>query len=179
MFGRVRSSPSSSLDSPEMLPSSKILKLDSLSIYEATLMRLKVGSQLKLASPTEQAEEIPNSVPTESLRSSRLLATSPDDRDTMIIDTYYSSASIGLNSGGCQSTSDLKQSRSRNGSITYLFSKYKSSQNALSSSYEQAAAMTDDDSAATSSLSSSNHQLRGGTQGQTEQGTFTSSVCQL
>ncbi|CAK8562919.1 unnamed protein product [Lathyrus sativus] len=44
MFGRIRASPSS-LDSLEGSPPSKILKDDSFSIYEATLMKLKLGAK--------------------------------------------------------------------------------------------------------------------------------------
>ncbi|CAL5198147.1 unnamed protein product [Lathyrus oleraceus] len=44
MFGRIRASPSS-LDSLEGFPPSKILKDDSFSIYEATLMKLKLGAK--------------------------------------------------------------------------------------------------------------------------------------
>ncbi|KAK7265588.1 hypothetical protein RJT34_33210 [Clitoria ternatea] len=43
MFGRIRVSPSS-LDTLEGSPN-KIIKHDSLSIYEATLMKLKLGAQ--------------------------------------------------------------------------------------------------------------------------------------
>ncbi|EYU23155.1 hypothetical protein MIMGU_mgv1a020033mg, partial [Erythranthe guttata] len=45
MFGRVRASPISSLELLEMeRPPSKIIKHDSLSIYESTLLKLKQGS---------------------------------------------------------------------------------------------------------------------------------------
>ncbi|CAI8583802.1 unnamed protein product [Vicia faba] len=54
MFGRIRASPSS-LDILEGSPPSKILKDDSFSIYEATLMKLKLGA--KREKPSIQTKE--------------------------------------------------------------------------------------------------------------------------
>ncbi|WJX94462.1 hypothetical protein P8452_75877 [Trifolium repens] len=57
MFGRIRASPSS-LDSLECFPPSKILKDDSFSIYEATLMKLKLGAKRDKLSMQLEEEEI-------------------------------------------------------------------------------------------------------------------------
>ncbi|KAJ6339641.1 hypothetical protein OIU77_007561 [Salix suchowensis] len=110
MFGRVRVS-SSSLDSLER-PSSKILKDDSLSIYEATLMKLKLGSHRDQSSPFEETVDMENS-----------------DR---------SSATDQLSFSSMQSTGDSKDQRSRNVSVLFLFSKYTNSRQALTPSGELA-----------------------------------------
>ncbi|GAU43612.1 hypothetical protein TSUD_185050 [Trifolium subterraneum] len=57
MFGKIRASPSS-LDSLECSPPSKILKDDSFSIYEATLMKLKLGAKRDKSSVQMEEEEI-------------------------------------------------------------------------------------------------------------------------
>ncbi|XP_045790720.1 uncharacterized protein LOC123885481 [Trifolium pratense] len=59
MFGRIRASPSS-LDSLEFSPPSKILKDDSFSIYEATLMKLKLGAKRDKSLMQLEEEEITN-----------------------------------------------------------------------------------------------------------------------
>ncbi|EEF51849.1 hypothetical protein RCOM_1507320 [Ricinus communis] len=115
MFGRVRAA-SSSLDSLER-PPSKIFKDDPLSIYETTLIKLKLGSQRDLNSPSpseEAGEEMESDCSTITVstscveqpifststiisETSQLLVTSLDG-DAMAIDTDSSSASA------CQST---------------------------------------------------------------------------
>ncbi|KAJ0106274.1 hypothetical protein Patl1_18235 [Pistacia atlantica] len=53
MFGRVRAA-SSTLDCLELeKPPSKLIRDDSFSIYEVTLMKLKLGSQCDLGSPPD------------------------------------------------------------------------------------------------------------------------------
>ncbi|XP_022137500.1 uncharacterized protein LOC111008931 [Momordica charantia] len=142
MFGRIRSS--SSLDSLER-PPSKILKDDCLSIYEATLVKLKLGSQRESSPPTkedalEDGETDTNSSslsaeamktecynnPASFPKGSHELADSPKE-DLMTIDSDYSTASTTSTpeaSEDCQSTEYSPQRRIRS-SILYLFSKFK------------------------------------------------------
>ncbi|XP_022776109.1 uncharacterized protein LOC111317871 [Durio zibethinus] len=122
MFGRVRASPSL-LDSLET-PPSKIIKGDSLSIYEATLMKLKLGSYLQDISSDEEA---------------------------MVVDTDCSSASVSNGSSDCQSTGNSQQ-RSEGVSILYLFSKFKAYQRTPTASHE--AMMIENDGSASFSSSS-------------------------
>ncbi|XP_058763412.1 uncharacterized protein LOC131636831 [Vicia villosa] len=62
MFGRIRASPSS-LDSLEGSPPSKILKDDSFSIYEATLMKLKLGAKRDKPPMKTEEKEFTNDFP--------------------------------------------------------------------------------------------------------------------
>ncbi|PIA25182.1 hypothetical protein AQUCO_12300016v1 [Aquilegia coerulea] len=58
MLGRVRASPSS-LESLELeRPSSKLIKGDALSIYEATLEKLRLGSRRALRSSSVETMQI-------------------------------------------------------------------------------------------------------------------------
>ncbi|KAJ6374439.1 hypothetical protein OIU78_030040 [Salix suchowensis] len=148
MFGRVRVS-SSSLDSLER-PSSKILKEDSLSIYEATLMKLKLGSHRDQSSPFEETVDMEsesssttsassfmesNNSSTTALKSLQHVITSPDE-EVMTLDSDRSSASDQLSFSSMQSTGDSKDQRSRNVSVLFLFSKYTNSRQALTPSGE-------------------------------------------
>ncbi|KAH8486768.1 hypothetical protein H0E87_025685 [Populus deltoides] len=146
MFGRVRASSSS----PDYLerPSSKILKDDTLSIYEATLMKLKLGSQRDQSSPFEETVEMEsessttsassfvesNNTSTTALKSLQHVITSPDE-EVMTIDSD-SSSNDQLSFSAMQSTGDSKDQRSRNVSVLYLFSKYNYSRQALTPSGE-------------------------------------------
>ncbi|KAL4283051.1 hypothetical protein GQ457_16G031570 [Hibiscus cannabinus] len=109
MFGRVRASPSS-LDSFET-PPSKIIKDDSLSVYEATLMKLKLGSQRRPIQPPT-VDSCSGSIPV-------ACQEMHSDGESTVMDTDGSSASEG----------DLNlnlnpQQRRMGTSILYLFSKY-------------------------------------------------------
>ncbi|KAE8667936.1 Nucleoside diphosphate kinase 2, IA IA,NDPK IA,ATNDPK2 [Hibiscus syriacus] len=115
MFGRVRASPSPSLDSFET-PPSKIIKDDSLSIYETTLMKLKLGSKCHPISPVDLTDSYSRTI-TEACQEMH------SDGESMVIDTDCSS--------DCQSTGDSKlnsQQRSSSTSILHLFSKFNSRQ---------------------------------------------------
>ncbi|KAF2314159.1 hypothetical protein GH714_023799 [Hevea brasiliensis] len=139
MFGRLRPS-TSSLDSLER-PPSKIFKDDPLSIYEATLIKLKLGSQRDLSSSFKETMEMESDCSAATASSSmelvnldpmlctstnvsethQRLVTSPDE-EAMAIDTISSCASNLSSRRACQSTGDSKQLQSRNISLLYLFS---------------------------------------------------------
>ncbi|XP_034673573.1 uncharacterized protein LOC117904875 [Vitis riparia] len=166
MLGRVRplsSSSSSSLDSLER-PSPKIIKHDSLSIYEATIMKLKLASQRDISSIQEEAMTIETDATSASVSASSQNELSLPSMEAIEMETskqtncsasvsksyqHYPSSSYeeamtidatGLSPGcsDCQSMiNSVKQQRNRNLSIADLFSKYKSSQHAQSSAYEE------------------------------------------
>ncbi|KAE8717440.1 hypothetical protein F3Y22_tig00110045pilonHSYRG00065 [Hibiscus syriacus] len=113
MFGRVRASPS--LDSSAS-PPSKIIKHDSLSIYETTLMKLKLGCQFHPISPVDLTDCHSGTIPVacEEMHSGD---------ESMVIDTDCSS--------DCQSTGDSKLislQRSNCTSNIHLFSRFNSRQ---------------------------------------------------
>ncbi|KAH7528273.1 uncharacterized protein LOC107418204 isoform X1 [Ziziphus jujuba] len=143
MFGRIRaSSSSSSLERPP----SKILKDDSLSIYESTLMKLKLGSQRSLNSPSNEAGEIdteesesmqmeancPSS--TKSSQEGLEFVSSPNEEEVMAVDTDCYSPRTKPCYTGCHSMGSSKQHHKRTISVLYLFSKFRNAQNANSSS---------------------------------------------
>ncbi|KAH6828279.1 hypothetical protein C2S53_017844 [Perilla frutescens var. hirtella] len=115
MFGRVRASPATSLELLESERSHcKIIKHDSLSIYESTLLKLKQGSQ---CNPKEDS-------------------FTTDDICIMAIDSPEEGMTAGA---GCSSTESLPESSSSiqstaysneeakmNMSILHFFSKQKS-----------------------------------------------------
>ncbi|XP_010696175.2 uncharacterized protein LOC104908723 [Beta vulgaris subsp. vulgaris] len=112
MFGRIRASPSPvEWLELERLPS-KLFKDDSLSIYEATLVKLKQGSQLNLTptSPDSMDSESNSGTSVESQKVSGLPACSSEN------------SCMGVNSSSSQ-----EQKKGREISIHYLFSKYASS----------------------------------------------------
>lgn len=156
MFGRVRASPlPSQLDSLET-PPSKIFKDDSLSIYEATLMKLKLGSQRLLISPptvTEETDRAFQTVPetasgssseamsVEATCSSATVSTNcqyiPSDEEAMEIESDCCSASVANGSSDCQSTGNLNSHQwSKGPSILFLFSKFKGYQRTPRTSHE-------------------------------------------
>ncbi|KAL9338051.1 hypothetical protein Peur_069820 [Populus x canadensis] len=188
MFGRVRASSSS----PDYLerPSSKILKDDSLSIYEATLMKLKLGSQRDQSSPFEETVEMEsessttsassfvesNNTSTTALKSLQHVITSPDE-EVMTIDSD-SSSSDQLSFSAMLSTGDSKDQRSRNVSVLYLFSKYNYSRQALTPSGE--AMLIASSCSASTYASSSNSQSLGISKEQSEHERLSSSsACQM
>ncbi|MBA0559240.1 hypothetical protein Golob_016215 [Gossypium lobatum] len=124
MFGRVRASPSpSSVDCFET-PPSKIIKDDSLSIYETTLMKLKLGSQRHLISaPPTTAADLTDCA------SGTVPSNTNSDDESMVIDTDCSPVSVSYTSSDFQSTSNFNsQQRSDGTSIRYLFSKFRDHQ---------------------------------------------------
>ncbi|KAL9267507.1 hypothetical protein AKJ16_DCAP22087 [Drosera capensis] len=153
MLGRLRvlpSSPSEIFEAEERSPLAKIFKQDSLSIYEATLLKLKEGSQRSQSSPDEGFADgtASSSLSTISVESSEqnlssgvengmvldepLVGSSDSSRSLGVLssqnegellaigDCSTGSVSPGLSSGKCNG---------RNLSIAYLFSqvqKFKS-----------------------------------------------------
>lgn len=155
-------------------------------------MKLKLGSQRGLTLSSEEAVGMESDCSTanvsrssmESNCSSRLVENSSQclrtlpDEEAMTIDTDCSSENVHLSFSGCQSIEDLKQHRSRNVSVLYLFSKYKNSrQGSTSSSYGDAMIIAAGDGSATTSPSSSSCQSPGTTKEQSEH--EFSSVCQM
>ncbi|KAF3436824.1 hypothetical protein FNV43_RR19577 [Rhamnella rubrinervis] len=144
MFGRIRAASSSSLESLER-PSSKILKDDPFSIYEATLMKLKLGSQRNLNSPSNEAREVDNE-PSESMQmeddstsvtSSReglKVVSSFHEEEVMAVDTDCYSQRLQPSSMDSHSMGSSKRKNKSTVSVLYLFSKFRSAQNAVSSS---------------------------------------------
>ncbi|KAG6686320.1 hypothetical protein I3842_11G011200 [Carya illinoinensis] len=134
MFGRIRASSSA----PESLerPPSKIFKADSLSIYEATLAKLKLGSQRELRSPSEQTEHV--EMDSDSSSSAAWTASnSKSSQDTVIFPHTQCSSRAGLpGSVDSHSTSSTKEYGNRNHSVIYLFSKFKNSREVVCSSSE-------------------------------------------
>ncbi|KAJ4973383.1 hypothetical protein NE237_006557 [Protea cynaroides] len=104
MLGRVRASP---LDCSELeRPSPKIIKSDALSIYEATLEKLRLGSRRALGS---------SSMKTKTEAPSSSLSASPSSSDVQSVDTSAmnieevpcsSSLSASPNSSEVQSVAD-------------------------------------------------------------------------
>ncbi|BFG32358.1 hypothetical protein CerSpe_186320 [Prunus speciosa] len=145
MFGKIRASscPAESLERPPF----KILKDDSLSIYEATLMKLKLGSKRNLSPcSSEVVGEIDNGSTSSSSNSEPMkidancasaaaswghieVASSPQEqKEFMTLDTDCSSVTSSTSSTDCHSLGTLKQQRSTNVSVLYLFSKFKRAQ---------------------------------------------------
>ncbi|KAL1540861.1 hypothetical protein AAHA92_25152 [Salvia divinorum] len=126
MFGRVRPAPISSLEPLESQRSSiKIIKHDSLSIYESTLLKLKQGSRCNpICDPEDYSRK--------------------DAICIMAIDSPEEAVSAGA---GCSSTESLPKASSSdqstvfsnevaktNMSILHFFSKHKSTTHTRSSS---------------------------------------------
>ncbi|PIN12391.1 hypothetical protein CDL12_14996 [Handroanthus impetiginosus] len=127
MLGRVRASPSS-LELLEMeRPPSKIIKHDSLSIYESTLLKLKQGSHCNSRSSPECSAQVDAycAMATESPEEAMT------DADCSSTDSFPDSSS------SFQSTGSSKEQDSKNVSILYLFSKYKSSKHAQNSNNDK------------------------------------------
>ncbi|KAK1571966.1 hypothetical protein Q3G72_025532 [Acer saccharum] len=176
MFGRVRAA-SSTLDTLELERApSKLFKDDSLSIYEATIMKLKLGSQRNLDPPSEIAMGTESGCASADVPKCCGDGLSSPHHDTKMMDTDCSSANSLSTSSDCQSTGSLKQHQSRNVSVLYLFSKYKSSGQAK----EEVTTIQDDDGSSLSlSPSSSDCQSLGSTKDQLEQDSFSSfPMCQ-
>ncbi|KAJ7945754.1 Up-regulator of cell proliferation like [Quillaja saponaria] len=147
MFGRVRAS-SSSLESLEGSPS-KILRDDSLSIYEATLMKLKLGAQRDLNLPSKEASGMvtysaigsTSRIDGINLEEDCTPASSLISQNGVILvnertmmDTESSSLSTTPTSSDCQSTGSTGTQIDRHVSVLDLFGKFESSKVAVSSS---------------------------------------------
>ncbi|KAF5460003.1 hypothetical protein F2P56_019904 [Juglans regia] len=165
MFGRIRASSSS----PESLerPPSKILKDDPLSIYEATLMKLKLGSQRELSSPSEQTVQTEVNFDlsssscagaTSNSNSFENTAISPCE-EVMAIDTECSSRSGSPDSVDSRSTGSMKEQQSRSNSVLYLFSKFMNSREVVCLSCEDAMQLQDGCSSIVSTTSSDRQSL--------------------
>ncbi|GMH31470.1 hypothetical protein Nepgr_033313 [Nepenthes gracilis] len=145
MLGRIRAPPSPleclGLESPP----SKIVKDDCFSIYEATLMKLKLGSQHSPSSPDEGSDEGTKGT-SKSISGGSKHNLGSNSQDAMTFLETFTSSSVSEDSlrdsifhgeegmptsGVCSSTSvspTLSSNRKgRNLSILYLFSKYESS----------------------------------------------------
>ncbi|KAG4185646.1 hypothetical protein ERO13_A09G245200v2 [Gossypium hirsutum] len=123
MFGRVRALPSPSSVDCFDTPPSKIIKDDSLSIYETTLMKLKLGSQRHLIPQPTTAADLTDCA------SGTVPSNTNSDDESMVIDTDYSPVSVSYTSSDFQSTSNFNSQQGSNGtSIHYLFSKFRDHQ---------------------------------------------------
>ncbi|KAK7330592.1 hypothetical protein VNO77_24788 [Canavalia gladiata] len=165
MFGRVRTS-TSSLDSLEGSPS-KILKDDTFSIYEATLMKLKLGAQRDrsaFASSMEMDEVISDCAVSSPCAveanlkadftpsSSDLIVISPGEGVTMM-DTDCSSLSVSdhVSSGNSQ------QRRHSDVSLLRFFKFMDPGHAAVSSSGEPRTSTKNGDSESVTSSSAESH----------------------
>ncbi|CAN4087939.1 unnamed protein product [Withania somnifera] len=147
MLGRVRRSTISSLEQLELeRPSSKakLIKADSLSVYETTLMKLREGSRRDTSFPEESLV----------------------DGSTCCITSGGSpkeEASINSSSEHLEDTSNCLPTGSRetksNISLVYMFSRYRSSQCAGGKNEEDAMVIEDNTCSTNSSLSPNNSEL--------------------
>ncbi|XP_051115906.1 uncharacterized protein LOC127241059 [Andrographis paniculata] len=120
MLGKVRASSMSSLEQLEMeRPPSKVVKHDSLSIYESTLLKLKQGSR---CNPSCNQED-PAAMDTCSI-------TGSPETVKLSNASCSSAESCTTPSPSFQSTESSEESHSQNKSILYFFSKYKNSKEA-------------------------------------------------
>ncbi|KAM0979373.1 hypothetical protein ACFX13_015519 [Malus domestica] len=158
MFGKIRASscPAESLERPP----SKIFKDDSLSIYEATLMKLKLGSKRNLGPCSDEVGETdttgstsrsPDSEPMKiEANCASSAGTSPGcieaanypQEEFMTLDTDCSSPRSSMSFSDCHSAGTSKQQQGTNISVLYLFSKFKRAQEA-SCSFSGDAMMTE------------------------------------
>ncbi|KAH9621719.1 hypothetical protein KSS87_007589 [Heliosperma pusillum] len=130
MFGRIRSSPSLSSSSmvewfEQERPPSKLLKDDSLSIFEATLMKLKQGSRHCLSSEHDSSAVSHDSMDIESSMNV-LQDLSANSGVTVSGD---SSSCVSMNS-----ETNRVQEKGVGVSIQFLFSRYTSLQKKQGSS---------------------------------------------
>ncbi|KAF7833948.1 uncharacterized protein G2W53_008807 [Senna tora] len=166
MFGRIRASPSSS-DTLEGSPS-KILKHDSFSIYEATLMKLKMGAQRDLSAFSKESDENINDSATSSsileginVESNCVAGSASSSQhiqgdDMMIIDRDCSSLSTSPSSDQV-SIGTWEQPRRNDVSIVHFFSKLKDSRRASNTSYGEAVSTENSCPASISSSPSESH----------------------
>ncbi|XP_049359512.1 uncharacterized protein LOC125824192 [Solanum verrucosum] len=150
MLGRVRRSTISSLEQLELeRPSSKIIKADSLSIYETTLLKLREGSRRDTSFPAESS--IDGNI-------CRITSGGSPREESSITDTDSSREYL-EDTSSCQPTGSLKETKKSNFSLAYMFSRYKSSQCAGGINEEDAMDIEDNTCSANSLLSPNNSQL--------------------
>ncbi|KVI06223.1 uncharacterized protein LOC112510090 [Cynara cardunculus var. scolymus] len=136
MLGRVRACSLSSLEVLEMERTPKLLKDDSLSIYEKTLLKLQQGSKRNLSLIPEESMKTDDTSPSMATNEAALVAVNGSD---------YGSTDSSDN----QSMIIAKEEPRGNLSVVYLFSRYKTSRNDNISSSDDSAmtmamAMEDD-----------------------------------
>nr|XP_043617560.1 uncharacterized protein LOC122589337 [Erigeron canadensis] len=145
MFGRVRGCSLNSLQVLEMertTPTNnnhnnKLLKHDSLSVYEKTLLKLQLGSQRDASLVPDESTNSESS--SFSFNEPSLPVSAPDCAST---DLFPSA-------GNCESMIISKEKPNGNLSILYMFSRYKTSKNVNKSSCDDnTLAMEDDCSSA-------------------------------
>ncbi|KAE9601398.1 hypothetical protein Lal_00023934 [Lupinus albus] len=133
MFGRIRATPSS-LECFEDSPS-KILKDDSFSIYETTLMKLKLGAKLDISASSEMDEVInDSSINSENMKSNcssvseaspssskQMITSSPSEVMDIDFDIDCSSVTTSPCFSGHVSHGNLEQPRNKNVSILHFF----------------------------------------------------------
>ncbi|CAN4085336.1 unnamed protein product [Withania somnifera] len=147
MLGRVRRPTVSSLEQLALeRPSSKLIKADSLSIYETTLMKLREGSRRE------------TSFPEESLLDGNMccITSGGSPKEEASIGSF--SEHLG-DTSSCQPTGSLRETKSSHFSLAYMFSRYRSSQCAGGTNEEDAMVIEDNAYSANSSLSPNNFQL--------------------
>ncbi|KAG5617901.1 hypothetical protein H5410_017725 [Solanum commersonii] len=150
MLGRVRRSTISSLEQLEFeRPSSKIIKADSLSIYETTLMKLREGSRRDTSFPAESSVD----------GNTCCITSGGSPREEASITDTDSSREYLEDTSSCQSTGSLTVTKKKNLSLAYMFSRYRSSQCAEGINEEDAMDMEDNTCSTNSSLSLNNSQL--------------------
>ncbi len=134
-------------------------------------MKLKLGSQLELSSPSEETVQIETDSASSSscigvmkvnadcsTKSSKDIVVFPD-KEVMAIDTECSSGSVSPGSIDSHSFGSMKQQQDQSVSVLYLFSKFKNSRRQVVSSIcEDVMPIEDGFSASTSSNSSDCHQ---------------------
>ncbi|KAK1433892.1 hypothetical protein QVD17_10810 [Tagetes erecta] len=120
MLGRVRACSLSSLEVLEMERTpSKLLKDDSLSIYEKTLLKLQQGSQLDLSSIPEESTNTSSSASVSTVTSNEV--------STTVNATDNASTGVFSSSGSSQSMIVPKEESRGNLSVLDMFSRYKAS----------------------------------------------------
>ncbi|XP_060204437.1 uncharacterized protein LOC132632492 [Lycium barbarum] len=150
MLGRVRRCTINSLEQLELeRPSSKLIKADSLSVYETTLMKLREGSRRDTSFPTES-----------SVDGSICCITSGGSpkEEASITDTDSSSEYL-EDTTSCPPTGSSRETKKSNLSLAYMFSRYRSSQCAGGTNEEDAMIIEDGIGSANTSLSPNNNQL--------------------
>ncbi|MCD7464346.1 hypothetical protein HAX54_052548 [Datura stramonium] len=147
MLGRVRRSTISSLEQLELeRPSSKLIKADSLSVYETTLMKLREGSRRD------------TSIPEESLVDGNICCVTSGGSPKEEASINSSSEHL-EDASSCQPTGSSRETKKGNFSLAYMFSRYRSSQCAGGTNDEDAMVIEDNTCSANSSLSPNNSQL--------------------
>ncbi|KHN14081.1 uncharacterized protein LOC114393332 [Glycine soja] len=137
MFGRIRAS-TSSLDTLDGSPS-KILKDDTFSIYEATLMKLKLGARRDTSEVTNDSSVNSPCAEEANLKPDLNPATSTSCSETTMMDTESDNSSPRVSDH--VSSGNSEQRKQSNVSILYFF-KVQDTGHAGVSSSEEATAST-------------------------------------